>query len=79
MTQKITKLVSSGITDIVEVKRHLHFYATKTVPKELGIHPKPNSRACISFYYSGYKKPHIDSKEGIEAVLSGFTILTRRM
>ena len=45
VTQKITELVSSGITDIGEVKRHLHFYLTKTVPKELGIHPKPNNRA----------------------------------
>ena len=45
VTQKITELVSSGITDIGEVKRHLHFYVTKTVPKELGIHPKPNNRA----------------------------------
>ena len=44
VTQKITELVSSGITDIGEVKRHLHFYVTKTVPKELGIHPKPNNR-----------------------------------
>ena len=45
VTQKITELVSSGITDTGEVKRHLHFYVTKTVPKELGIHPKPNNRA----------------------------------
>ena len=45
VTQKITELVSSGITDIGKVKRHLHFYVTKTVPKELEIHPKPNNRA----------------------------------
>ena len=45
MTQKTTELVSSGITDTGEVKRHLRFYVTKTVPKELGIHPKPNNRA----------------------------------
>ena len=34
-TQKITKLVSSGITDIGEVKRHLHFYVTKRVLRSL--------------------------------------------
>ena len=45
VTQKITELVSSGITDTGEVKRHLHFYVTKSVPKELGIYPKPNNRA----------------------------------
>ena len=45
VTQKITELVSSGITDTGEVKQHLHFYVTKAVPKELGIHPKPNNRA----------------------------------
>ena len=27
------------------MKRHVHFYVTKTVSKELGIHPKPNNRA----------------------------------
>ena len=40
VTQKITELVSSGITDIAGVKRHLHFCVTKSVPKELHL-PKP--------------------------------------
>ena len=67
VTQKITELVSSGLTDIGEVKRHLHFYVTKTVPKELRIHPKPNNRAFHPTTCSAYKKPHMDGKEGIGA------------
>ena len=31
MTQKVTELVSSGITDISEVKRHIHLYITKPI------------------------------------------------
>ena len=45
VTQKITELVSSGITDTGEVKQHLHVCVTKAVPKELGIYPKSNNRA----------------------------------
>ena len=45
VTQKITELVSSGITGTGDVKQHLHFYVTKAVPKELGIHPKSYNRA----------------------------------
>ena len=45
LTNKISELVASGITDTAEVKRHIQFYVRNTIPSELGIEAKASNRS----------------------------------
>ena len=47
ISQKISEMVSCGITDTAEVKRALKYHVDHFLAKELGMHPEPNDR---SFY-----------------------------
>ena len=45
VSQKISEMVSSGITDTAEVKRTLKYYVDNFLVKELGMKPHPYDRA----------------------------------
>ena len=47
VSQKISEMVSSGITDTAEVKRTLEYYVDNFLVKQLGMQPHPYDRASL--------------------------------